>query len=75
MFKQRLGLKDFENILCVIFNKDVAYSFNPEILENEILQFVKNEDYRRKISLKCKKMKNGVEAGLQETIEELIKEK
>ncbi len=73
MIKQRLGFKDFSKILCVGFSNDVAYSFKPDILEREVLKFIKGINSKRTTHLKSKKLKNGNEtAGIQNDIETLI---
>ena len=55
MIKQRLGFPTFTKILCVGFSKDVAWSFDPNILEKEILQFIKFINSKRKAPLQSKR--------------------
>jgi len=57
MIKERLGLKNFKNVLCVGFTKDVAWSFNPSILEAEVLDFINHMNLSRKSPLYSKKNK------------------
>ena len=59
MLKNRLetlGVIFENNILCVGFNKDIAYTFNPEILYQKILQFVKIINSKRNNPLLIKKV-------------------
>lgn len=51
-----------------------VYSFIPEILEGEVLLFIKDINSSRMNPLKSIKMKNGVENDLQENIEKLVME-
>ncbi len=44
------------NILCIGFSKDLAYSFNPEDLYPKLLQFVKFMNSQRISSLKSRKI-------------------
>ena len=55
MIKQRLGFPTFTRILCVGFSKDVAWSFDPKILEKEILQFIKIMNSQRNTPLQSKR--------------------
>jgi len=58
MLKERLGFQNFDKILCVGFSKDVVWSFTPDILENEILQFIEELNSHRTIPLKSRRWKN-----------------
>ncbi len=73
LLKQKLGFQNFDKIICVGFSKDIVYSFNPKILEGEILKFVKEINSTRTIPLKCIKLKNKTELDLQKEIEKLVK--
>jgi transcriptional regulator with XRE-family HTH domain len=59
MLRERLQLKDFENIICVSYSKDVAWAFKPQILEG-ILKFIEKENSRRTENLKCKRCWKGL---------------
>ena len=51
MLKQRLGLIDFNKIMCVGFSKDVVWSFHPQILERELLNFITEMNAKRNFPL------------------------
>jgi hypothetical protein len=72
MIKQRLGLKGFNNVVCVGFTKDIVWSFNPSILEAEILDFINNANLSRKTPLYSKKNKGNAETDLFSAVQNLI---
>jgi hypothetical protein len=72
MIKQRLGLKSFKNVLCVGFTKDVAWSFNPSILEAEVIDFINHINTTRKSPLYSKKNKGKAITELLNAVKNLL---
>ena len=72
MIKQRLGLEGFKNVLCVGFTKDVAWSFNPSILEVEVIDFINYANTTRKSPLYSKKNKGKALTELLNAVKNLI---
>ena len=72
MLKQRLGLKGFKNVVCVGFTKDIAWSFNPSILETEVLDFINYANFSRKTPLYSKKNREKVALNLFHAIKNVI---
>ena len=72
MIKQRLGLKSFKNVVCVGFTKDIAWSFNPSILEAEVLDFVNSANLTRKSLLYSKRNKGKTITELSAAVKNLI---
>lgn len=72
MIKQRLGLGGFKNILCVGFTNDIAWSFNPSILEAEVLDFINYTNLSRKSPLYSKKNKGNAVSDLFSAVKNLI---
>jgi len=73
MIGQRLGLDSLDNVICVGFNKNTVWSFSPSILENEILQFVKEMNVKRLTPLTSIRLaKNIPSTDIEHDIEKLI---
>ena len=72
MLKERLGLKGFKNVLCVGFTKDIAWSFNPSILEAEVIDFINYANQTRKSPLYSKKNKGKAITELLNAVKNLI---
>jgi len=72
MIKERLGLKSFKNVLCVGFTKDIAWSFNPSILEAEVIDFINYANTTRKSPLYSKKNKGKAITELSQAVKNLI---
>lgn len=72
MIKERLGLKSFKNVLCVGFTKDVAWSFDPSILEAEVVDFINYANSTRKSPLYSKKNKGKAITELSNAVKNLI---
>ena len=50
------GVHIYNNLLCIAFSKDMAYSFNPEELYPKLLKFVKNTNSNRNSYLLSRKI-------------------
>ncbi len=75
MIKQRLGLDSLDDFICVGFNKNTVWSFSPSILENEILQFVKEMNAKRSTPLTSIRLaKNIPSTDIEHDIEKIIVE-
>jgi hypothetical protein len=72
MIKQRLGLKGFKNVVCVGFTKDIAWSFNPSILEAEVIDFITYANLTRKSPLYGKKNKGKATTELFNAVKNLL---
>lgn len=72
MVKDRLeksGVRLEDNIICVGFSKDLAYTFKPESLFPKMLQFVKIINSKRKTALLSKKVpKNTIRTDLYDDL-------
>jgi len=63
---------NFNKIVCVGFSKDVVWSFHPQILEGELLQFIKDVNAKRNFPLKSKRGKRKNSTYIQNDIKSLI---
>ncbi len=48
---EEYNFKNCQNIICVFFTKDVAYSFNPEKLYPKLIEFIERMNSQRKAPL------------------------
>ena len=72
MAKQRLEIKDFSNIICVGFSKNITWSLPPQILGEKILTFIEELNAQRVDSLKSKRNKRKNITELQNDIWVLV---
>jgi len=70
LLKAQFKLPNFENIICLGFSKDVAWAFEPQLLQ-DIYKFVKIENAKRIENLKCKS-RSSVGKDLAQEIEKIL---